>query len=75
MHILEEWRIRDIEQKAERASSRLYEIDSLNSNVGSLEHSVREIRAECDGLRSELQAQADRMMAIEDRLDRLELGD
>lgn len=75
MHILEEWRIRDIEQKAERASSRLYEIDSINRNVGSLEHSIGEIRIECDGLRSELQAQADRMRAIEDRLDRLELGD
>jgi len=75
MHILEEWRIRDIEQKAERASGRLYEIDSLNSDVGSLEHSIREIRTECDGLRSELQTQAERMTLIEDRLNRLELGD
>jgi len=75
MHILEEWRIRDIEQKAERASSRLYEIDSLKSDVGSLEHSIREIRTECDALRSELQTQADRITVIEKLLGSLELGE
>lgn len=71
-HILEEWRIRDIEQKADRACQRLYEIDSLNINVGSLERSIGEIRTECDGLRYELQAQADRMTSIEQRLEELE---
>lgn len=55
-HILEEWRIRDVEQKAERASSRLYELDSLRGDVGSLEHTVRELRSEIAGLRHELQA-------------------
>ena len=55
-HILEEWRIRDVEQKASRAESRLYELDSLRSDVGSLEHTVLELRAEIDGLRAELQA-------------------
>ena len=54
-HILEEWRIRDVEQKASRAESRLYELDSLRSDVCSLEHTVRELRAEIDGLRNELQ--------------------
>ena len=73
MHILEEWRIRDIEQKADRACQRLYEIDSLNSNVGSLERSIGEIRAEYAGLRYELQAQADRMISIEQRIEELEL--
>ena len=56
MHILEEWRLRDIEQKADRAHNRLYEIDTLNSNVGSLEHSMREVRSLVDGLRNELEA-------------------
>ena len=51
-----EWRIQDIERTANRAESRLYELDSLRSDVGSLEHTVRELRAEIDGLRAELQA-------------------
>ena len=51
-----EWRIQDIERTANRAESRLYEIDSLRSDVGSLEHTVLELRAEIDGLRAELQA-------------------
>lgn len=56
MHILEEWRLRDIEQKADRAHNRLYEIDTLNRNVGSLEHSMWEVRSLVDGLRNELEA-------------------
>ena len=58
MHILEEWRIRDVEQKAERANGRLYELDSLRSDVASLERTIRELRSEINGLR--------------DRCDRLE---
>ena len=50
-----EWRIQDIERTANRAESRLYELDSLRSDVGSLEHTVRELRAEIAGLRAELQ--------------------
>ena len=46
---------KDIERTANRAESRLYELDSLRSDVGSLEHTVRELRAEIDGLRNELQ--------------------
>lgn len=45
-HILEEWRVRDIEQKANRCEQRLYELDSLRRDVDSLEHSNREIRAD-----------------------------
>jgi len=56
MHILEEWRFRDVEQKAERAVCRLYEIDTLRSDVGGLEHSMREVRSLVDGLRTELEA-------------------
>ena len=51
-----EWRIQDIERTANRAESRLYELDSLRSDVGSLEHTVRELRTEIDGLHNELQA-------------------
>lgn len=61
MHILEEWRLRDIEQKAERATSRLWELDTLKSNVGSLEHTVRELRSILDELRSEIQRQEIRL--------------
>ncbi len=61
MHILEEWRINDIERKAERAISRLYELDSLRSDVGSLERADREICALIDGLRIELQTALDRI--------------
>ena len=55
-----EWRIQDIQRTANRAESRLYELDSLRSDVGSLEHTVRELRAEIDGLRTELQTSQER---------------
>lgn len=57
MHILEEWRLRDIEQKAERATSRLWELDTLKSNVANLEHTLRETRSVLDELRNEIQRQ------------------
>ena len=43
-----EWRIQDIERTARRAEDRLHELDSLRRDVGSLEHTVRELRAEID---------------------------
>lgn len=55
-HILEEWRIQSIEQKADQASRRLYELDSLRGDVGSLECANRELRSKIDELRSQLQA-------------------
>ena len=51
-----EWRLSDIERSAKRAEDRLYELDSISSDVDSLEHTVRELRTEVDGLRNELQA-------------------
>ena len=65
MHILEEWRIRDVEQKAERAASRLYELDSLRSDLGSLERANRELYTCIDGLRYALDAALDRIAALE----------
>ena len=50
-----EWRLGDIERKADEAVRRLYEIDSIRSDVGSLERSMRELRSEIDGLRIEFQ--------------------
>lgn len=73
-HVLEEWRIRDVEQKAERVTQRLYELDSLRSDVVSLEHTVRELRSEIDGLRAELQATNDRQETYLTRLEALEGG-
>jgi len=61
MHLLEEWRLRDIEQKADRATSRLWELDTLKSDVGSLEHTVRELRSILDELRNEIQRQEIRL--------------
>ena len=55
-----EWRIQDIERTANRAEGRLHELDSLRSNVDSLERTVRELRAEIDGLCTELQASQER---------------
>jgi phage shock protein A len=71
MHILEEWRFRDVEQKADRAHNRLYEIDTLNSNVGSLEHSMREVRALVDGLRNELEAAQGEIQQLKAELETL----
>jgi hypothetical protein len=70
-HILEEWRIRDVEQKAERASSRLYELDALRSDVGGLERADREICALVDGLRAALDATLDRVAALERTVEEL----
>jgi polyhydroxyalkanoate synthesis regulator phasin len=70
-HILEEWRIRDVEQKAERANSRLYELDSLRGDVGSLERADREICTLIDGLRAELQASQDRIAQLERAVEEL----
>ena len=55
-----EWRIQDIERTAKRAEDRLHELDSLRSDVVSLEHTVRELRAEIDGLRAEFQTSQER---------------
>ena len=60
-----EWRIDAVERKANDARSRLYEIDEAKRNVDSLEHTVRELRAEIDGLRGELSMQENRIAQLE----------
>lgn len=71
MHILEEWRIRDVEQKAERAASRLYELDALRGDVRGLERADREICFCIDGLRAALDTALDRISALEAALEEL----
>jgi len=63
-----EWRLNEIEQKAERAVSQLYRLDEMGSSVDSLERTIGEVRADIDGLRTELQAQADRITALEQQV-------
>jgi hypothetical protein len=53
--IRDEWRLQAIEQKAERAHGRLYELDAIRSDMASLERAARELSSTCDGLRYELQ--------------------
>lgn len=71
-HILEEWRIRDVEQKAERATDRLYELDSLRSDVARLERADGEISALIDGLRARLEATLSRVESLERELIHLQ---
>lgn len=54
--IRDDWKIQAIERKADEATRRLHEIDSLRSTVDSLERTNRELRTEIDGIRSELEA-------------------
>lgn len=56
-----DWPIQDIERKADEAIRRLHEIDAIRSDVGRLEHTNRELRAELDGLRNEFQRLQDRV--------------
>lgn len=71
MHILEEWRIQNVEQKAERAVSRLYELDALRCDVGTLERANRELCSCIDGLRSALDAALDQITALENTVTEL----
>lgn len=65
--IRDDWKLADIERKADAAAARLHELDSIHSDVGRLESSLRESRAEVDGLRArceELQANIERLHDI-----------
>lgn len=56
-----DWRIDDIERKAQRAESRLHEVDSLRVSVDRLERENREIRSCVDGLRCTCEALLERV--------------
>jgi predicted RNase H-like nuclease (RuvC/YqgF family) len=57
--IRDEWRINDIERKAQEASDKANEVYSLRSDVDRLECSNRDLSSALDGLRHELQALKD----------------
>lgn len=63
--IRDEWRIQDVERKADRAVSRLYELDSLRSDVGGLERANGALRSEVDGLRNEVAGLLERVAQAE----------
>ena len=71
MHILEEWRIRDVEQKADRANSRLHELGSFRSDVGNLERANRELCSCVDGLRATAQACLERIERLESTVEEM----
>jgi predicted RNase H-like nuclease (RuvC/YqgF family) len=53
-----EWQIRDWIREGTNGLAKSYEVDALRSHVDRLECSLREARAEIDGLRNELQTVA-----------------
>lgn len=57
--IRDDWRLNDIERKADQAIQKAPEVDALRSDVDSLERSNRELSASLDELRHELQALKD----------------
>lgn len=72
MHILETWKLQDIERKAEDALRRLHELDSLRSDVSRLEQANRELSSEADLAVSALNAMLDRVFDLETRVAGLE---
>ncbi len=58
---LVEQRISNVERKTEEASRRLYEIDTLRSDVARLERTIGDLSSICDGLRNELGGEKDRV--------------
>lgn len=51
-----EWRLQDIERKADEALRIKHEVATLRSDVDNLERANRELGSTVDGLRIELQA-------------------
>lgn len=58
-------RLADIERKANNAAPH-HEIYEINRNVDSLERSVREARAEIDGLRAQLEAAQNALIQLQE---------
>lgn len=60
-----EWKIDDIERTANEAKRRLYELDTLRSNVDRVECALRESSTEANGLRSALETANQRIERLE----------
>lgn len=60
-----DWIISDVEQKANNAERRLHELDSLRSNVDSLECANLELCARVDELCSQLEEAKGRICWLE----------
>lgn len=66
-----DWRIDAIEQKANAAAPR-HEVDALRGDVDRLEHSLREARAEVDGLRAQFSTIQDSLIPmLQQEIERL----
>lgn len=70
-NVLFDWRIRDIEQAANEAKSRLWELNALRSDVDRLDDTMRETRAKADGLRAELVSTQDRLNRLESLIEQI----
>jgi regulator of replication initiation timing len=68
MTINEEEMSAEMESKLSQKADR-YEISSLNSDVGNLQHSIREISAENSRLRLELQDVQDKLNQIQQYME------
>lgn len=58
-----EYEIRDVRAEVQRKADR-HEVHTLSSAVDRLEHSVRELRAENDGLRSRIDELESRLIPL-----------
>lgn len=67
--IRDEWRINELESKIRHLERRFYEIDSLRSDLASLEHSYRQACSAIDGLRAELQVLREDNIALHEIVD------
>lgn len=66
-----DWRINDIERNAERGADALRQVESLRSDVASLERLLGETRAECSRICDELQAALRAIWALQDEMTSL----
>ena len=61
-----EWQIRDWIREGTNGTAKSYEVGALRSNVDRLERSLREVSAEADGLRTQLQDVAQGVAVLTD---------
>lgn len=67
--VRDEWRLNDIEGKISRVENRLYQIDSLRSDMDRLEHSYRQACSAIDGLRAEIQVLREDNIVLHEIID------